>query len=107
MRRRLNGLILIGVCISWVILGEVGVYYIQSLRWEWPELGLSRQDDYVKHDPDIFEFSQLNHFQKGDVHLYARSSGKEEVVSEERAVREEPLRVMFISDPHIMCTYAV
>lgn len=90
----------------WLFLGEVGVHYVYSLRWQWPRLlsteFLDRQ--FIRHYPrgiarDLLDTTLRYHYQSGDTHLYYRIPGSGGDVEETR------LHALILSDPHIMCTF--
>ena len=90
----------------WVFIGEVGVHYIYSLQWQWPQLKLPGENldkDFILRDPPGVSPGLLaahrRHYQSGDTHYYT-TPGK-------RIDSKTELRILFLSDPHIMCTYAM
>ena len=86
---------------------EVGVYYVYSSGWEWPQLRLPGADldskGFIRHDPPGVTHELLSahhrHYQYGDIHYYTAGSVRE-ISTEEAGVR-----ILILSDPHIMCTF--
>jgi hypothetical protein len=100
-----NTAILLVLSVLWVCTCEVGVYYVYSLGWEWPQLKLTEEQmgsrEFMRYDPPGVAQELLSthhrHYQYGDIHYYTTGSGVNAV--------EMALRVLILSDPHIMCTF--
>ena len=90
-----------------LFIGEIGIFYIHSWDWFWPEIRPSKNSlsQMTKKKPlggmRISPSASLRyHYDSGDAHYYTAAS--------EGARQKEVevlLRVLILSDPHIMCTY--
>lgn len=104
-----NTAILLVLSALWVCISEIGVHYVYSSRWEWPQLKLTRKDlhskELIRHDPPGVAQGLLSghrrHYQYGDIHYYTTESA----VARGASTGEAGLRVLVLSDPHIMCTF--
>ena len=105
-------LILVAISAIWVFVGEIGIFYVHSLKWQWPQLGLSSEQ--LKRD-----FNQLSphqapqgpiatgnhyHYQSGDSHYYT-TEHSDQHGDGEKEKSDVGLHVLIMSDPHIMCTF--
>lgn len=83
------------------LLGETGAFTLSSRSWRWPtpnEGPRISQDDDVIHD--------TKYYQDGDSHQYIlRSHQKQSTKELSRTGKSPVMKIMFISDPHIMCTH--
>lgn len=101
-----NTAILLVLSALWVSVCEVGVHYAYSSAWEWPQLPGKDLDskEFMKHDPPGVAQELLSahqrHYQRGDIHYYSAGSVRRGFATEEAG-----LRVLILSDPHIMCTF--
>ena len=102
MKRYGSFIILVAVTAIWVYTGEMGLHYLYSLRWQWPQLGLSR--DHLER-----EFAEVDrntghhyHYQNGDSHYYVMPGSEQD---EGKESGDAGLHVLIMSDPHIMCTF--
>lgn len=101
--------ILLVLSTLWVCICEIGVHYAYSSRWEWPQLELSGENlnskELIRHDPPGVAqgllASHLRHYQYEDIHYYTTESA----VARGAITGEVGLRVLILSDPHIMCTF--
>ena len=104
-----NLTILLVLSALWLFLGEVGIYYVYSWKWYWPELGISTEDleKYFTRENlqgvtgDLYLPSERYHYQNGDSHYYSHPVHSKHAQEE----REVALKVLLMSDPHIMCTF--
>ena len=95
--------------VLWLFLGEVGIYYIYSLRWQWPQQ-LNELNGYLKkhlirdNPPGTsLDSSQRYHYQNGDTHYYTRPERFKR--SATTSSTQAGMRILILSDPHIMCTF--
>ena len=102
-------LLLTGVLI---FAGEVGIFYLYSWMWQWPGLdslsGLVRHHTGLRRELHLSSATERYHYQSGDVHYYTRFLSGDHDSPEGYVNRPNPtilLRVLILSDPHIMCTY--
>ncbi len=89
-------LILLSCLIFWCLIGEVFVFMLSSGGWRWPTplyLDKVQSPDMTTTIPQI-----RTYYQDGSTHHYALSSYK-------RLSANGYFKIMFISDPHIMCTH--
>lgn len=106
-----NTILLLAAAALWVYTGEVAIHHLYSLKWHWPELGLSRESlkrEFTQMDPPRNPLSQPNaadhyHYQSGDNHYYVVPNSSEQGGA--RKGGGTGVRVLFVSDPHIMCTF--
>lgn len=80
--------LLLGLSALWIFIGEVGVHYIYSLKWQWPQASSSRTKQ---------QFSQPRLQRDGEQPIKPGS--------EEESDNGEALQILIMSDPHIMCTF--
>lgn len=113
-----NGALVLVLVLTGVLafVGEVGIFYLYSWRWQWPEVGMSVDSlsQLLKHPTGLGKEQLLSsaihrhHYQSGDVHYYTRQLSTDHVSPEGYVHPPTPtilLRVLILSDPHIMCTY--
>ena len=100
-----NFAVVLAVSAIWLLIGEVGVYYLYAFKWEWPQLGLTTvalEREFSQQDPhgppQTLVKGRQYHYQNGDDHYY--TSGVES-----RKTKGAELRVLIMSDTHIMCTF--
>ena len=106
-QKKMLSFILLVTAVS-VIVGELGIFYVYSWYWYWPDIGpakgiLSRMK---RHKP-VGEGRAIPttgpyryHYENGVVHYYTSPS--------ENPRYQKPsiwLKILVLSDPHIMCTY--
>lgn len=98
-----NTAILLVLSVLWICISEVGVHYIYSSQWEWPQAKANLDDRKVtRHDPGLSPGQLANHhrhYQYEDTHYYTSGSAVTQ------GTEEAGLRVLILSDPHIMCTF--
>lgn len=99
-----NTAVLLLLSALWVCISEVGVHYVYSSQWEWPKVKANLDDRKVtKHDPGValglLADHHRHHYQYEDTHYYTTG------LTAVKGVEETGLRVLILSDPHIMCTY--
>lgn len=95
-----------------VFVGEVGIFYLCSWRWQWPEVvSVDSLSQLVRHIPPELSKEQFPisateryHYQSGDMHYYTRPPYVKHGAPKDY-VATKALRVLILSDPHIMCTY--
>ena len=97
-------LILLSCFIFWCLVGEVFVFMLSSGGWKWPtplHLEKVQSQDTTTTMPQI-----RTYYQDGSTHHYALGSYKRLSAKERKQVSHNGyLKIMFISDPHIMCTH--
>ena len=107
-----NIILLLAATALWVYIGEVAIDYLYSLKWQWPELDISRETlerDFTQVDPPRSPLSQSPdsahqyHYQRDDSHYYVVPVSSEG--DGPRKGGDTGVRVLFMSDPHIMCTF--
>ncbi len=94
------------IILASVFVGEVGIYYVYSWDWFWPDINPPKTSlkHMTRHVPMGIRNTELSgpgiryHFQNKDIHYYTT----EEFYQEPRRL----LQILILSDPHIMCTYS-
>lgn len=91
----------------WCFIGEVLVFKTYSIGWKWPTPRPDRPEDASK----TVTIQPRSYHQDKDTHHYVPGSYKALSARDRRRVRRRKsqtadhyLKIMFISDPHIMCT---
>ena len=84
----------------WILLGEFGAFYFYSLRWFWPSASTALSSRAVKQC--LKDGDQYCHVSRQDA-IYFPESFNTSSSFRQKSLSE--LKMLVLSDPHIMCTY--
>ena len=109
--------------ILWAFVSEWGVYYWKSSEWEWPnphQHKLLRSLRVEQPPKSLNKHSEpaRTYYQTGDTHHYElqannlvpghkrlRERGRKSAKADKEMDSDHLLKVLILSDPHIMCSF--